>query len=183
MQWSELVALDDLDPIQRYEVMANKSGAVEFMDLIMKHLFVVDKKLSSYGFKSPIYILDDSSIFKLINNKDKVISEGEFKKVIFLIHQSQLVYRFTTARKFRIADTSTKQLRINSWGRLYCETLALKTCSQDLHKIQLEIDQLFEEADQIYQKVVKAFHDIDQVDGSSELVKSYNTQLLIKVVC
>lgn len=95
-----------------------------------------------------IYVLGDSSVKWMV---DHVMPDADIKPALSSLMISSYIYRYTVAKKFMIQKTSTKQLRINSWGQEYIQS---HVCYCDFqNKLRGAIEDEIDEKYQIYSEI------------------------------
>jgi len=116
-----LSIIDDLVPNDRLDtLLESPKGSVTYkdVDLYLAELFIIDEVLTSrLKINYHFYILDDASLVRL-----RMAALGDYCDIsqgLIVADAARLIYRFTCARKFNILNKKTKQLRLNSWGRIY----------------------------------------------------------------
>jgi hypothetical protein len=112
---------DGLSPADVYEVIRKGSGCPHELDDSLITLVAIDDALEQKFGSGGLYVLDDRSVAHVMSVASlPAVSEETLRRLHFGLSISQLAFRFATARKFQVANPSTKQLRVNSWGRAYC---------------------------------------------------------------
>ena len=135
MDFSNLIKLDRLSPIEKYSYLC-ENGIVNnkmLCDNILLALKALDAVIASdLNGRCFLYLQDEASV-KWVIEKDLGSSydSEEFEECLYFIDFSKLVYRFTCAKKFMVNDSAINQLRINSWGIVYLNML-----NDELHNDQ-----------------------------------------------
>lgn len=85
------------------------------------------------------YVFRDESLKCILEKVLNVeVSREMLIKSLILLNETDLIFRFTAARKFNVSDPSDKQLRINSWGKLYIAENNLEEKHRDVFARLLE---------------------------------------------
>jgi hypothetical protein len=114
---------DRLAPNLAYEDVRASSGRAPAFDSALITLVSIDDVLAENFGPRGIYVLDDRSVGNVLESAGWPLApETDLRLIHFELNVAQLIFRFAAARKFRVADSQVKQLRINSWGRRYCDT-------------------------------------------------------------
>jgi hypothetical protein len=140
--YDAVLPYDDLAPIERMDALIVPLSidrqlletillTLEAIDTTIARLLVEGVPDSSRNF----YVCQDQSVKLLLEQvAEKSVAHKQFTEALLLLNETDLIFRFTAARKFAIEDSSVKQLRINSWGKLYIETKALLAKYDSLYK-------------------------------------------------
>jgi hypothetical protein len=117
-----LIHLDSLDPAERLAALALEQSGELLTDCerALLELYVIDELIESMLGASSIYLIGSATLSRWFTSISPAPgATANFIRSLLLLNESDLIFRFTCAKKFLIADTSLKQLRINSWGKLY----------------------------------------------------------------
>jgi len=153
--------------------------ALEAIDTTIARLLVEGVLDSSRNF----YICQDQSVKLLLEEvTEEPIAHKQFTEVLLLLNETRLNFRFTAARKFAIEDSSVKQLRINSWGKLFIETKALITQYGALYKqLTACITQLISDKKSTYQEITDLLSQPIQ-SSTAKRIAELNTKLTVKLL-
>lgn len=169
---------DSLDPLEKYNRIQKLSYEPMIISTILALKSIDDLFLKLYG-KPSLYVLGDQSIKRVFEKIDLDFHPKSILPSCKFLMISQLIYRFTAARKFRISDSSIKQLRINSWGHILAEEIAHKDRPLS-SKIKNGIEQLVTADLKIYSTL--ASHLRDDTKINAEIIKKLNANLTLRVV-
>ncbi len=122
LDWStHLQHIDGLTPTKRIEALLTYSDSEQIREVVHKIILllaVIDEAFEkNFGAKS-LYVMDTGMILQWIQ-RQSFISPKIYLEGLILLDESDLIFRFTCAKKFQIKDQTLKQLRINSWGKTY----------------------------------------------------------------
>ena len=118
----EFELFDAGNPHEVYKSMRRRSRNSADSDVALVALAAIDDALKDRLGPQTLYVLDDRSVHAVLSRAEvSSITCGELRRICFELSLAQLVFRFTSAIKFKVKDPGVKQLRINSWGHAYCE--------------------------------------------------------------
>lgn len=125
----DVLQVDTLNPIEKFSWLTDQRDSdVQLAEFILLGLYTIDAVINEIS-PAPYnyYIYSDASVkFLLASSLKLVLPQENYLSTTILLDDAKLIYRFTTARKFKIAESQLKQLRINSWGREYIAQNELK---------------------------------------------------------
>lgn len=186
---SFLVELDQMQPSQRLERLIELSEkddrqiVRQGLYLALICLYVVDEVIrdaenTDYFF----YIQDDYSILNLLEMSGySEFTQDTFNMLIIHLGLAQLVYRFNAAKKFRLNDTNTKQLRLNSWGRSILSDGILSDMSEIVAKISKIYRAYYEDNIRLYRELTGLLlTEITPIAAAR--IEEINKELKIKLV-
>jgi hypothetical protein len=175
------VAFDRLSPCERYELLAPLHEPVRrAADLVLLGLHALDGVLYRSAHRPyHFYVHGDASVEHLLALAGLGgVAHGE---ALCLLTLAQLIYRFPCARKFDVADAAVKQLRINSWGRDYCERVAVPRYPDEHARLAATATAHIAERRAIYEPLLRALLSAGP-DAALPEVPRWNHQLDIKVL-
>lgn len=176
---------DNLNPIDKLRFFTEHGlrDIVDVSNCIAVALHVLNQCFTNRFALSLVYVLGDQSIISIIEHCFGY-DVFEIKNGLILLDYSDLIYRFTCAKKFNIETTDIKQLRINSWGQEYIRYLEPKDINKffvDKEKCCKYIENEITTNIGIYEQLVE--HIKGNISEKSSLaIKSCNQHLLIKLV-
>ena len=180
------IEFDRLLPEERYDLAAPAGGKLRrTSDLLLMGLFALDGVL--YGWAQRpyhFYVHGDGSLGNLLRLADldgAALDGDHLAESLCLLTVVQLIYRFPCARKFGIDDPAAKQLRINSWGRDYCERQALPRYPAEYRTIESTARNYLEGRRVTYETLLRTLLSATG-DTSSPDVARWNQDLAIKVL-
>ena len=184
-----LVDLDQMQPSQRLEKLIelakkdDRQIVRQGLYLALICLYVVDEVMrdaenTDYFF----YIQDDYSILNLLEMSGySVFTQDAFNVLVIQLGLAQLVYRFNAAKKFRIYNTNTKQLRLNSWGRSILSDGILSDMSEIVTKISRIYRAYYEDNIHLYRELTSLL--LAEITPISAMrIQELNKELKIKLV-
>lgn len=168
---------DKLNPIDKINYLVNNDKVdIQYLNLIIIVLHILNKTFSKEFNINLIYFLDDKSIFYVTKHFfDSTFND--LLKYLKILENCNLIYRFTCAKKFKVDDESLKQLRINSWGEEYYKQIEKNNIVEITDIIEREIKTHYES----YKQLTKFVSVINTVDLSLQ-IKNINKKLNIKIV-
>lgn len=175
------VAFDRLSPCERYELLAPRHEPVRrAADLVLLSLHAFDGVLYRSAHRPyRFYVHGDASIEHLLALAG--LGGAAHTEALCLLTLAQLIYRFPCARKFDIADAAAKQLRINSWGRDYCERVAVPRYRDEHARLAAAASGYIEARRAIYDPLLRALLSAGP-DAAFPEVTRWNHELDIKVL-
>lgn len=173
---------DSLEPASAYADVRTRSRRPAFIDECLITLAAIDDALQECYGSQALYILDDRSVAHvLLASGGRAVGELELRRTHFDLNLAQLVFRFAAAHKFRIADPCTKQLRINSWGRAYCEAELVHSYGARREELRGVVREILEKNSQIYRSLVDVLRRPITAQSALEIAK-LNATLQLKLV-
>jgi len=185
-----LLINDKLAPIERLDALIDKLStnremletsllALEAIDIAIAGLLAKEIPDSSRN----LYLYQDQSLQLLLEQAFQVrLDQDHFIKGLILLNETDLIFRFTAARKFKVADPSAKQLRINSWGKLYIQEKALIKQYDPLYaKLTEQAKSYFIQDEATYQEAVQLLSQPINPLSAAHLTK-LNDGLTIKLL-
>ncbi|MFF2154594.1 hypothetical protein ACFVVQ_04705 [Paenibacillus chitinolyticus] len=125
----DVLQADTLNPIEKFSWLTDQRNSdAQLAEFILLGLYTIDAVVNEIS-PAPYnyYIHSDASVmFLLARSLKRIIPQENYLSTTILLDDAKLIYRFTTARKFKITESKLKQLRINSWGREYIAQNELK---------------------------------------------------------
>jgi len=185
-----LLVNDKLAPIERLDALIDKLSidrimletsllALEAIDIAVADLLAEEVPDSSRS----LYLYQDQSLQLLLEQAFQArLDQDHFIKSLMLLNETDLIFRFTAARKFKITDPSAKQLRINSWGKLYIQEKALIKQYDPLYaKLTEQAKSYFIQDEATYQEAVQLLSEPINPLSAAHLTK-LNDGLAIKLL-
>ncbi len=173
------------NPLEKYKLICSKKdyNYVKYGEKILLALYAINKVLIE-EFNRPyfFYIYEDISCKTLIEKALNDIIDDDFYKNLIEIDLCKLIYRFTCARKFKIEDTTKKQLRLNSWGNEYIIKNNLIERNKEIYKkIYMYFKEYYNENKKTYEELLnRLLNKID--DENAEKIEELNDKLIIKIL-
>jgi hypothetical protein len=116
-----LLELDSLEPGARIEAMvAGDDYLRDVACTILLTLVEIDARLEGCLRVSSLYLVEGRALYEMFAKVlPPGLSDDDIRSALLLLNSSSLIFRFTCARKFRVADARLKQMRVNTWGKWY----------------------------------------------------------------
>lgn len=182
-----LRTIDRMNPIQRidYFCLNYDKETMVYCNQILLILLAIDEVIKEkLGYESfSFYIEDDCSIKYVLENTVRLNKFDDiiFKKALYLLDISKLVYRFTCAKKFEVQDDSIKQLRLNSWGRMYLAcTYAQIADLIEYESIKRFLEKYIIENENLYRKLIEILSELSK--ENVRFINEINQKVQIKLL-
>ena len=157
---------------------------ISLLDIVLLGLYAVDRTLMEQSNDNGcFYIFRDSSIIYLINKSLPInVSSILGQASLSLLTLSQLIYRFTCARKFKISNHNYKQFRINSWGRNYAERYLISSHYEIYNLIRLFYIKYFNDNKEHYNELIRLLNGLSISSTTAQRITTINEMLEIKLL-
>jgi hypothetical protein len=134
------------------------ASVYDIWEIVLIALFAVNAVLNEetnidYFF----YLKIEDSIKYLIEKALNCnLQQDQFMKSMFILDYAKLIYRFTCAKKFQVADEVIKQLRLNSWEREYIKQINLLETNKEIYyQLKSTFFQYFSQNKAAYSQLTK----------------------------
>lgn len=193
------IQIDQRNPIERIQyylatnpldvsttIILNKNGSkkMAIINLVLLVLQAIDSVLKEkLHYHVSFYLQSDTTVDYFLSNFLSIhLQKDELFNALYLLEKSDLIFRFTCAKKFAIEDQTQKQLRINSWGENYANTF-LSSSEYDLLRTECKnkFIEYFEKNEDGYQSMGTLLMKKIEPESASQIAK-YNAHLSIKLL-
>ncbi|EMN82513.1 hypothetical protein [Leptospira interrogans] len=192
MEKLDILVFDDLDPVAKYNFLCDKNlihtslnlsvDVKETAKLILMSLYAINKVLELEIKISGIYIGGDDSVSALLNKINIKLSNELVRESLIFLDMVKFIYRFTSALKFKIKNGTSKQLRINSWGRYFVESGLISVQNNNIYELMFSaFKSEFEVNRPLYLELVKLLK-VDITNDSAKEILNINNGLNIKLL-
>lgn len=173
---------DHLAPNLAYENVRSASGLDRQFDSALITLVSIDDVLAENFGPRGIYVLGDRSVGHVLQSAGwPPVAEAELRLIHFELNIAQLIFRFAVARKFRVADPQIKQLRINSWGRRYCDTQLAGSSAEQRSVLQNAVRQIIAAKMPLYRELAQLLRQEITEPVANQIIE-INAALELKLV-
>lgn len=185
-----LLASDLLAPVNRLDALIDMlSIDRDVVEILLLALEAIDATIANELVKGVLdssrnfYVYEDRSVKLLVEQVfQSRLRYEQFIKALILLNETDLIFRFTTARKFRVVDPAAKQLRINSWGKLYIrEKELIKQHSLLYAKFANQMKEYILQDKAMYQEVVQLLSRPIHPQEASRIIR-LNADLTVKLL-
>lgn len=114
--------LDGASPAEKITALIEQLPALETsLRCVLSALAALEAAFSArFGYRG-VYVMQAPSLRFLCDDQ----YDERMPFAVLALQGAQLIYRFTVARRFDVADSTMKQIRINSWGHHVLPEMAL----------------------------------------------------------
>jgi len=169
---------DFLDPIEKYNLRVPEHQR-RLHDITLLTLWVIDTRISARIERDQTYVLGDNSVNSALQ-MSALYTEALDCNILIDLMLCQLIYRFTCAKKFKISTTSTKQLRINSWGKAYISSVASTKYQSELAILKKTIDEYILRNLDVYKNISDQLSNVHSLSTCG--IENLNNHLDIKLL-
>jgi hypothetical protein len=135
-----LLELDDEEPGARLDALLDgDQRQAESVQIVLLSLIAIEDALHECLGVQSLYIVEDAHLYAIFASVHAArISRDDVRRALLLLKSADLIFRFTCARKFEIADTHLKQIRANTWGKWYAAIRCLDRRHPDVQPLVAE---------------------------------------------
>lgn len=163
------MAWDDLDPLARCDALEPATRKAGFdlslkgrqsswlPDMILLALDAIEQKVRvASGNGASLYVFGDAALGTLVAESAGVqLSDERLCAGMAYLDLAKLIYRFPCAIKFGVEDARVKQVRLNSWGRIYLDKKRLRHERCEQQDVMLKrLDAWFSSFSQEYRSIL-----------------------------
>jgi hypothetical protein len=179
-----LLALDSDEPGARLDrFFEGGCTSRETACAVLLALVEIDALLEVHLGVSSLYLIEDTCLYAVLARAiPSEVFRDEIRTALLLLNHADLIFRFNCARKFRIADTALKQMRINGWGKWYAEARRLEQEYTEVRgAVGAEVMPLIEDSAEVYGQLAQVLG-TPITPGVAETVAGLNRAVSLKLL-
>lgn len=175
---------DKINPIDKFLLISKNEEKRKVAEKLLIALYIINKVIrENANINYSYYLNNDLTLKTLLKKSLKCdIPNDIFMEALIKLDICKLIYRFTTAKKFKIKDKTIKQLRINSWGNEYIkDKKILELYKNEFEQIYNYLNQYYNDNRHIYSELLENLL-LEINDERAELIQKLNENVEVKLL-